>query len=51
VNGMIDHFFQGSRDKFLIFMGREGEAEQEDHDDRESLREIAGPASLDETLL
>ena len=51
VNGMIDHFFQGSRDKFLSFMGHEGEAEQEDHDDSESVGEIAGPASLDETLL
>jgi predicted transcriptional regulator len=51
VNGMIDHFFQGSRDKFLSFMGHDGEAEPEDLDDRESVREIVGPASLDETLL
>jgi predicted transcriptional regulator len=51
VNGMIDHFFQGSRDKFLSFMGHDGETEQEDLDDRESIREVAGPASLDETLL
>jgi predicted transcriptional regulator len=54
VNGMIDHFFQGSRDKFMSFMGHDdggGDVEHEDLDDRESVREIAGPASLDETLL
>ena len=51
VNGMIDHFFQGSRDKFLSFMGHDGEVEQEDLAGRESVREIAGPASLDDTLL
>ena len=51
VNGMIDHFFQGSRDKLLSFMGHDGETEQEDLHGRESVREIAGPASLDETLL
>jgi len=51
VNGMIDHFFQGSRAKFLSFMGNDGEAEQEDLPDRESVREIAAPSSFDETLL
>lgn len=54
VNGMIDHFFQGSRDKFMSFMGHDEDGDDEAHedlDDRESLREIAGPASLDETLL
>jgi predicted transcriptional regulator len=51
VNGMIDHFFQGSRDKFLSFMGHDGEVEQEDLDEPDTVREIAGPASLDETLL
>ena len=42
VNGMIDHFFQGSRDKFMRFMGDE---------EPQEVRQIAGPASLDETLL
>jgi len=54
VNGMIDHFFQGSRDKFMSFMGHDevvDHVELEDIDDREAVREIAGPASLDETLL
>ena len=41
VNGMIDHFFQGSRDKFMRFMGDGGEQE---------VREIVSPA-FDETLL
>ena len=51
VNGIIDHFFQGSRDKFQTFMGNNGATEHEDTDEREPVREIAGPASLDETLL
>ena len=41
VNGMIDHFFQGSRDKFMQFMGDE---------ENEEVREVASPA-FDETLL
>ena len=41
VNGMIDHFFQGSRDKFMRFLGDEGD---------EDTRQIAAPA-FDETLL
>src|SRR6185436_12100262 len=48
VNGMIDHFFQGSRDKFMSFMGHDDE---DDGEEPETVREIAGPASLDETLL
>jgi len=51
VNGMIDHFFQGSRDKFLSFLERDGATTHEEFDDSEPVREIAGPASLDETLL
>jgi predicted transcriptional regulator len=54
VNGMIDHFFQGSRDKFLSFMGHDDVVDQSDLDELdepESVREIAGPASFDETLL
>jgi len=45
VNGMIDHFFQGSRDKFMSFMGNE------EIEEPETVRQIAGPASFDETLL
>jgi predicted transcriptional regulator len=45
VNGMIQHFFQGSRDKFMRFMDNGNDESEED------LREIASPASLDETLL
>ncbi|HLQ79230.1 MAG TPA: BlaI/MecI/CopY family transcriptional regulator [Terriglobia bacterium] len=41
VNGMIDHFFQGSRDQFIRFMGDDG---------HEEVREVAGPA-FDDTLL
>jgi predicted transcriptional regulator len=48
VNGMIDHFFQGSRDQFMRFMGDDEVAENKE---QEAVREIAGPASLDETLL
>ena len=51
VNGMIDHFFQGSRDKFLSFLEHDGATAHDELDDRETVREIAGPASLDETLL
>jgi predicted transcriptional regulator len=54
VNGMIDHFFQGSRDKFLSFMGHDDVVDhsgQDELDEPESVREIAGPASFDETLL
>lgn len=54
VNGMIDHFFQGSRDKFMSFMGHDEDGkdvENEDLDVSEPVRQVAGPASLDETLL
>lgn len=50
VTGMIDHFFQGSRDKFMRFMGDdEDEAKQEAQ--HEAVREIMSPAAMDETLL
>jgi predicted transcriptional regulator len=49
VNGMIDHFFQGSRDQFMRFMGDDEEVAE--NREQEAVREIAGPASLDETLL
>lgn len=45
VNGMIDHFFQGSRDQFMRFM---------DEEETGPVREVAGPAPramMDETLL
>ena len=42
VSGVIDHFFKGSRDEFLEFLGN-------DHAPVDS--EIRSPASLDETLL
>jgi predicted transcriptional regulator len=46
VNGMIDHFFQGSRQNFMEFMnGTAGESHLEE------IREISSPTSLDETLL
>ena len=41
VNGMINHFFQGSRDRFMRFMD----------DEPEEVREIASPVAFDETLL
>jgi len=45
VSGMIDHFFQGSRDKFIQFLNR---ADEESHAD---VREISSPIALDESLL
>jgi predicted transcriptional regulator len=45
VGGMIDHFFQGSRDKFIQFMNQGYE------DEREEVREISGPVAFDESLL
>jgi len=46
VNGMIDHFFQGSRQKFMEFMnGSENESVLKE------IREVSSPTSLDETLL
>jgi predicted transcriptional regulator len=42
VNGMIEHFFQGSRQKFVEFMNGSG---------LQIVREVSSPTSLDETLL
>ena len=41
VSGVIDHFFRGSRDEFLEFLGNEHVPEGE----------IRSPAAFDETLL
>ena len=41
VSGVIDHFFRGSRDEFLQFLGNEDAPSPEIH----------SPATLDETLL
>ncbi len=41
VSGVIDHFFRGSRDEFLEFLGNDHGPETE----------IRSPAALDETLL
>ena len=41
VGGIIDHFFEGSREQFLHFLESE----------TESSEEVNSPASLDETLL
>lgn len=41
VSGVIDHFFRGSRDEFLEFLGT----------DHASEPEIRAPSALDETLL
>ena len=46
VGGMIDHFFQGSRDKFIQFMNRGYE-----EDEHEDVREISSPVAFDESLL
>jgi predicted transcriptional regulator len=46
VGGMIDHFFQGSRDKFIQFMNRGYE-----EDEGEDVREISSPVAFDESLL
>jgi len=46
VNGMIDHFFQGSRQKFLEFLSDSG-----DDNGLEEIREVSSPTSLDEILL
>jgi predicted transcriptional regulator len=45
VSGMIDHFFHGSRDKFIQFLNQGYDAERED------VREISSPVALDESLL
>ena len=45
VDGVIDHFFQGSRDKFLQFLDR-GPAGPP-----QTVHEISAPAAFDETLL
>jgi predicted transcriptional regulator len=42
VSGVIDHFFRGSRDEFLEFLGNADDAPPS---------EVRSPASLDETLL
>ena len=47
VNGMIDHFFQGSRQKFVEFMNGSGNGNGLDVE----IREVSSPTSLDETLL
>jgi predicted transcriptional regulator len=41
VSGIIDHFFRGSRDEFLEFLGNGNGVH----------REVSAPVSLDETLL
>jgi predicted transcriptional regulator len=41
VTGIIDHFFGGSKEEFLHFMGSESPA----------VHEVPAPAALDETLL
>jgi predicted transcriptional regulator len=41
VSGVIDHFFRGSRDEFLEFLGNDHAPEAE----------IRAPSALDETLL
>lgn len=41
VSGVIDHFFKGSREEFLQFLGA----------DLGTSREVASPAALDEALL
>jgi predicted transcriptional regulator len=46
VGGMIDHFFQGSRDKFIQFMNQGYE-----EDERDDVREISSPVAFDESLL
>jgi predicted transcriptional regulator len=48
VNGIIDHFFQGSKELFLRFMGDSRSAAP---GQPEEVREVNGPAALDETLL
>ena len=50
VSGMIDHFFQGSRDKFMRFMDDDLHEVEEDAG-HEAVREIMSPAAMDETLL
>jgi len=46
VNGMIDHFFQGSRQRFMEFLNGSG-----NDNSLEEIREVSSPTSLDETLL
>jgi len=47
VSGVIDHFFKGSRDEFIDFLGSGAEPRQINHIDVSP----AAPATLDETLL
>jgi predicted transcriptional regulator len=45
VHGIIDHFFQGSREKFLHFLDHGHELPHE------AVRRISSPVAFDETLL